>query len=1316
MSDFKLIVFCERIPRRAWYYTKFIYNEELKDKIKSLDQTNRKWNASKVCWEVSVSGLIELIKSFKGSEYIHFDFGTIDSRKLFVDLFKKHEKAENDKVNLLKELNEKKLKWDKYKLELETTYVNYSQRLHALIKIPITLYPHQIIAAMFMNETRSALISHEMGLGKCQPLTSKILTPNGWTNMGSIKINDFVIGSDGQPKRVLKTFPQGQKDIYEVRFNDGTSAECCDEHLWNVNTQIRNWRKNTYVTKSLREIMNEGLTYQNGNNKHYIPIVKPIEFSEKDLSIDPYVLGCLLGDGSLTTKYGIGFSSLDKEILDIISTRLPVEHNMIISGISLKDYYLTADGKNNYINQALRRYDLKECNSYTKFIPDDYKFSSISQRLEILQGILDTDGHSRPDGIIELTLASKQLIDDTQFIIQSLGGIARLHDKYVMYNGEKRKYYRLHIKLPSDFIPFKLERKILTFVTPSKYPPNKAITNIFYVGKKESQCILIDSEDHLYLTDNCILTHNTLSSILYVELNNFKKVVVVTPNSLKFNYYNEVTTFTNSKAYIVNWKKNNCTIAEAKYIIVNYDYFNPSDKAKMSKKWDKLKIGNINSVICDECFIYDTIVATSKGSMKIGDIVENKLNVKILSYNHKLKKLEYNSIERYLYNGKKRVIKIKLNNGKIIECTPNHKIYANGEYIQAKNLKHGDKLFMLSEVVCEEKKRTKILFETLFATIFKYIGRKKKICGKSARKTFNERGYYESCGKNLLNMWRSIYDKGLISKKVLFNKLFGKMAYGTIRDTRKSIYERIWGKNRKSYIKKLQGESRTYNAIVKSDEIKQSNVYTGEFEQNDREIKRTNIFIQRWKRKINKATRIVISKCFGLNIHGNGIHNTNINAFKKYGSNSEISADTLQCGHWNTIFKISHRNRWSFAQKKTMEIFRHEKNRNIEYAWVDSVEILEFGSGQQYGECNFNNKETYNLEIANNHNYFASEILVSNCQKLKNTDSNTYKNYKKLFNEDIFIDHKPSKIYLSGTPAPNRAFELYSVLNQISPLDFATKKYFYEYYCGMVYELDGFGWKVDEDGEKRLEELYFKISPYTHRKRKAEVLTDLPDKTYQKIIFELSDADQKNYDDVEKNVANDLFTGLAQNALTTMLRLRQLTAKFKIESVVEIIENILETGEKVIIVDNFKESLYEFKKIFGNIAALHTGDQSVEERADLVKAFQDPNSEIKIFLASIQTANYGLTLTAASKMIIMTLPYSVGEYDQVADRCHRIGQKDAVNIYPTIVKDSIDEYVYDAIEGKRREITKVMDNEDYVSTTSEAVISDVINRIKNKYK
>ena len=94
----------------------------------------------------------------------------------------------------------------------------------------------------------------------------------------------------------------------------------------------------------------------------------------------------------------------------------------------------------------------------------------------------------------------------------------------------------------------------------------------------------------------------TLSAILYVEMNGFEKVVVITPNSLKFNFYEEVLKFTNSRAYIVNWRKNTCTIEDAKYVIVNYDFFNASIKSKrFDPKWQKLDIGRIDVVICDEC-------------------------------------------------------------------------------------------------------------------------------------------------------------------------------------------------------------------------------------------------------------------------------------------------------------------------------------------------------------------------------------------------------------------------------------------------------------------------------------------------------------------------------------------------------------------------------------------------------------------------------------------------------------------------------------------------------------------------------------------
>lgn len=342
-------------------------------------------------------------------------------------------------------------------------------------------------------------------------------------------------------------------------------------------------------------------------------------------------------------------------------------------------------------------------------------------------------------------------------------------------------------------------------------------------------------------------------------------------------------------------------------------------------------------------------------------------------------------------------------------------------------------------------------------------------------------------------------------------------------------------------------------------------------------------------------------------------------------------------------------------------------------------------------------------------------LICDEAQALKNTTSNTYKNFKRIFNEKIFRNGAVSKVFLSGTPAPNRVHELYSVLNQISSIDFATKKYFNEYYCGMTYDMYGFGW-VTDNAKQKLEELFHKIAPYAYRKKKIDVLTDLPDKIFQKIILELSAIESKIYSEIEEDVVNEIYESKSNNPLTIMLRLRQYTSSIKIGYIKEIVDNILEQGEKVVVVDMFKNSLYELHKLYPENSCLHTGDQTVEERAELVAKFQDPESDLKIFFASIQTANYGLTLTEASKMIIITLPYSVGQYDQVADRLHRIGQKDTVFIYPLIFNDTLDQYVFDVIESKRKEIVKALDNEDYESDISESVLSDVIKKLKNKYK
>jgi SNF2 family DNA or RNA helicase len=589
------IVHCERISRRLAYYLRFFYNDQLVKRIKDLPEETRKWNAMDMAWEVTTPSLLSLIKKYKGSNKIHFDFGNEDSRKVFIQQIKKIEIAEEEKRKFIAELNIKKEHWVKYKKTLEETYEKYSEQCHVLLNDGIKLYPHQIVAAMFMNVTRNTLISHDMGLGK------------------------------------------------------------------------------------------------------------------------------------------------------------------------------------------------------------------------------------------------------------------------------------------------------------------------------------------------------TLSTILYVEMNGFERVIVITPNSLKFNFYNEIQKFTKSTVHVINWRKNTCGLMDSKYVILNYDFFNSGSKEKFQAKWNKLKIDKIDCVICDE-----------------------------------------------------------------------------------------------------------------------------------------------------------------------------------------------------------------------------------------------------------------------------------------------------------------------------------------------SV-------------------------------------------KIKNTKSNTYKNFKRTFIKNIFNGEKISKIFLSGIPCPNSSQELYSVMNQISPTDFATKKYFYEHFCGLFYDYNS-GWGyIKDSGEAKLEELYHKIEPFAHRKRKFEVL-NLPEITYQRIMLDMEDKEYETYEKIELGVVNEFIEHPTHNPLTIMIRLRQYLASLKIKHVLELVDTILETGEKVVIVDFFKDSLYKLKEKLGNIGGLHTGDQTPEERSEIVKQFQDPNSEMKVFIGSIQTANFGLTLTAASKMFIITLPYSVGDYEQLASRIHRISQRNPVNIYPLIYNDTVDSYVFSAIENKRKEIVKVLDNEDYKSNVEESVLGEVIEKIKEKYK
>lgn len=368
--------------------------------------------------------------------------------------------------------------------------------------------------------------------GKAQPLDSRILTPYGYKLMGEMSVGDYIIGSDGKPHVVSGIYPQGKRPIYKVSFSNGTSCECDIEHLWNVNSLYQRCGKkyvagvsknrndkryvpdHSFKTLSLREILEKGLIRKSSSKYNFkVPVVKPIEFAEQETKFDPYLVGYYIGDGSFK-RVGITVGKNDKECVESILKPILNEdlHIFYREKRNIYNFDITGNTKKN-----LKEYFSIECKSDSKFIPREYLFNSIKKRIAILQGIMDSDGHANNNGSCEFCSKSKQLALDVQFLVRSLGGFASLIESDSSYFSKKYnkkidcgKRYRVTISMCDSSIPlFRMERK----QTRVKYRTRGAdalfITNAEYVGEKEAQCIMVDSDEHLYVTEDFIVTHNT---------------------------------------------------------------------------------------------------------------------------------------------------------------------------------------------------------------------------------------------------------------------------------------------------------------------------------------------------------------------------------------------------------------------------------------------------------------------------------------------------------------------------------------------------------------------------------------------------------------------------------------------------------------------------------------------------------------------------------------------------------------------------------------------------------------------------------------
>ena len=365
--------------------------------------------------------------------------------------------------------------------------------------------------------------------GRAQPVATPVLTPDGFRPIGSLSVGDLVVGSDGKPTPVLGVYPQGEKDIYRVTTQDGASTLATGDHLWAVATRDDRRRGKPFRVLTTHEMI--GNLRANHYHRYELPLHSaPIRFPYREVPMDPYALGLLLGDGCLTGTSTPSFATGDPELAWELQLRLPgiqvrprregqYQLNQVTSPVDV----ITLE---NPVTAVTRRLGLHAARSATKFVPDLYLYNSHKVRLAVLQGLLDTDGGpvTQKDRTcrIQYATTSPRLRDDVIFLVRSLGGVA--YHRTRLAEGRAAHFLKGHpvhhrydahiidIRLPEGIEPFRLRRKLATYhAAGGGGRPMRFIESIEQAGTAAAVCIAVAAADSLYTTEDFLLTHNTLN-------------------------------------------------------------------------------------------------------------------------------------------------------------------------------------------------------------------------------------------------------------------------------------------------------------------------------------------------------------------------------------------------------------------------------------------------------------------------------------------------------------------------------------------------------------------------------------------------------------------------------------------------------------------------------------------------------------------------------------------------------------------------------------------------------------------------------------
>ncbi len=422
-----------------------------------------------------------------------------------------------------------------------------------------TLQPHQkFVGAHMSNMTNfpSMLIYHRLGSGKCQKIDTPIIMFDGSIKkIQDIEVGELLMGPDSKPRKVL-SLARGQDMMYEVIPQKGETYTFTSEHVLRLKcssmgvkyvddkrskNQTKKWcaswfnnikvneQSKYFETKEEAEYhlsqLSEESKFCNIEVKDFVQLSEKmknqlklyrvgVEFQHREIPFDPYIIGLWIGDG---TSRNTDITSQDAAVIVYLKQKLP-EYGMYLHNTSSKYGYKISDKQNtNRFTQILKQLNLLN----NKHIPELYKTNSRDIRLQLLAGLIDTDGHLGENGCYEFTQKNEEIINDVIFLARSLGFSAykSLKTTSWTYLGIKKfgTAFRTTISGNIEEIPCKIKRK--------QTQPRQQSKDVLVTGLKVIESGIDDyygfelDSDHLYLLGDFTVTHNSCTSIVIAESN-----------------------------------------------------------------------------------------------------------------------------------------------------------------------------------------------------------------------------------------------------------------------------------------------------------------------------------------------------------------------------------------------------------------------------------------------------------------------------------------------------------------------------------------------------------------------------------------------------------------------------------------------------------------------------------------------------------------------------------------------------------------------------------------------------------------------------